>query len=174
MARVISAGHAPGWANARVGVAELRQGLAAFASWEKSLRRSSKACSPKSKPRAEDAGRNFDSDRRSAGACGRDGRAWTDAFLHRIRGEILLKRDPANTAPAEEAFLTAIAVANSKRRGVSSCGRRFAGEALSDPTAPPTPMPCSHPRSKAFRRRRNSRRSQKRRRCSPRLRRAMT
>ena len=34
-----------------------------------------------------------------------------DAFLHRIRGEILLKRDPANTAPAEEAFLTAIAVA---------------------------------------------------------------
>ncbi|HXW40447.1 MAG TPA: hypothetical protein VEK75_04540, partial [Xanthobacteraceae bacterium] len=36
---------------------------------------------------------------------------WTDAFLHRIRGEILLKRDPANTAPAEDAFLTAIATA---------------------------------------------------------------
>jgi hypothetical protein len=35
----------------------------------------------------------------------------TDAFLHRIRGEILLKRDPANTAPAEEALLTAIAIA---------------------------------------------------------------
>jgi predicted ATPase len=35
----------------------------------------------------------------------------SDAFLHRLRGEILLKRDPANTTPAEEAFLTAIAVA---------------------------------------------------------------
>jgi predicted ATPase len=39
------------------------------------------------------------------------GERWTDAFLHRIRGEILLKLNPANTAPAEDAFLTAIAVA---------------------------------------------------------------
>jgi predicted ATPase len=35
----------------------------------------------------------------------------TDAFLHRARGEILLKRDPTNTAAAEEAFLAAIAIA---------------------------------------------------------------
>ena len=35
--------------------------------------------------------------------------------MHRIRGEILLKRDPANTAPAEEAFLTAIAVAQQQK-----------------------------------------------------------
>jgi predicted ATPase len=35
----------------------------------------------------------------------------SDAFLHRIRGEILLKRDSANLTPAKEAFLTAIAVA---------------------------------------------------------------
>ena len=35
-----------------------------------------------------------------------------DAFLHRLRGEILLKCDPANHAPAEEAFLTAVAIAN--------------------------------------------------------------
>ena len=34
-----------------------------------------------------------------------------EAELHRTRGEILLKRDPANPAPAEKAFLTAIAVA---------------------------------------------------------------
>jgi hypothetical protein len=40
---------------------------------------------------------------------------WTDSFLHRIRGEILLKRDPTNTGPAEEAFLTAIAVAQSQK-----------------------------------------------------------
>jgi hypothetical protein len=35
--------------------------------------------------------------------------------LHRIRGEILLKRDPANTASAEEAFLTAIAIAQQQK-----------------------------------------------------------
>ena len=34
-----------------------------------------------------------------------------EAELHRARGEILLKRDPADPAPAEQAFLTAIAVA---------------------------------------------------------------
>ena len=39
----------------------------------------------------------------------------TDAFLYRIRGEILLKRDPANTAPAEEALLTAIAIAQQQK-----------------------------------------------------------
>ena len=43
------------------------------------------------------------------------GERWTDALLHRIRGEILLKRDPANTAPAEEAFLTAIAIAQQQK-----------------------------------------------------------
>ncbi len=40
---------------------------------------------------------------------------WNLAELHRIRGEILLKRDPANTAPAEEAFLAAIAVAKEQK-----------------------------------------------------------
>ena len=34
-----------------------------------------------------------------------------EAELHRARGETLLKRDPAKPAPAEEAFLTAIAIA---------------------------------------------------------------
>ncbi len=33
------------------------------------------------------------------------------AFIHRLRGEILLKRDPSNSVPAEEAFRTAIDVA---------------------------------------------------------------
>jgi predicted ATPase len=32
-----------------------------------------------------------------------------------LRGETLLKRDPANTAPAEDAFLTAIAVAQQQK-----------------------------------------------------------
>jgi hypothetical protein len=43
------------------------------------------------------------------------GEHWTDSFLHRIRGEILLRRDPANTAPAEEAFLTSIAIAQQQK-----------------------------------------------------------
>ena len=34
-----------------------------------------------------------------------------EAELHRVRGAILLKREPANPAPAEEAFQTAVAVA---------------------------------------------------------------
>jgi predicted ATPase len=43
------------------------------------------------------------------------GEHWTDAFLHRILGEILLKHDPANTEPAEEALLTAIAIAQQQK-----------------------------------------------------------
>jgi hypothetical protein len=44
--------------------------------------------------------------------CDRLGFRAFEAELHRARSEILLKRDPANAAPAEEALLTAIAVAN--------------------------------------------------------------
>jgi predicted ATPase len=42
------------------------------------------------------------------------GQHWTDALLRRIRGEILLKRDPANLAPAEEAFRVAVAIAQTQ------------------------------------------------------------
>jgi predicted ATPase len=38
-----------------------------------------------------------------------------DAPLHQIRGEVLLKRDPTNAAPAEEAFLTAITIAQQQK-----------------------------------------------------------
>jgi hypothetical protein len=34
--------------------------------------------------------------------------------LHRIRGKVLLKRDPANPASVEEAFLAAIAIAQAR------------------------------------------------------------
>jgi predicted ATPase len=43
--------------------------------------------------------------------CDRMGHRAFEAELHRARGEILVKRDPANLAPAEDAFLTANAVA---------------------------------------------------------------
>jgi class 3 adenylate cyclase/predicted ATPase len=46
---------------------------------------------------------------------GETGERWSDAFLHRGRGEILLKCNPANTAPAEDAFLAAIAVAQQQK-----------------------------------------------------------
>ena len=43
------------------------------------------------------------------------GEHWTDAFLHRIRGEIILKLDSANVTPAEDAFLAAIAIAQQQK-----------------------------------------------------------
>ena len=43
---------------------------------------------------------------------------FTDPYLHRLRGECLLKREPGNSAAAEEAFKTAIAVA--KQQGARS------------------------------------------------------
>jgi class 3 adenylate cyclase/predicted ATPase len=43
------------------------------------------------------------------------GEHWSDAFLHRLRGKILLKRDPANMAPAEDALLTAVAIAQQQK-----------------------------------------------------------
>jgi class 3 adenylate cyclase/predicted ATPase len=43
------------------------------------------------------------------------GEHWTDAQLHRIRGEIVHKRDPANRVSAEEAFLAAITIAKHQK-----------------------------------------------------------
>ena len=46
---------------------------------------------------------------------GRTEQRWYEAEMHRIRGEILLKRDPANTAPAEQSLQAAIAIAQSQQ-----------------------------------------------------------
>ena len=46
------------------------------------------------------------------------GQHFADAFLHRLRGDILLKRNPADPAPAEKAYRTAIAIA--KEQGARS------------------------------------------------------
>ena len=56
--------------------------------------------------------------------CDRAGYRAFEAELHRVRGEMLLKRDPANPASAEETFLTAIAVA--KQQGTRSFELRAA------------------------------------------------
>src|SRR6185437_12794746 len=89
------------------------------------------------------------------------GQHWTGAFLHRIRGEILLKGEPANNAPAEEAFLTAISVA--QQQEARSCEGRCRWRSFINRRAgQPTRTTCSRSRSKAFCRRRNSRKSRKR------------
>jgi class 3 adenylate cyclase/predicted ATPase len=56
--------------------------------------------------------------------CERIGHRTFKAELHRVRGEMLLKRDPANAATAEEALQTAIAVA--QRQGTRSFELRAA------------------------------------------------
>ncbi len=45
----------------------------------------------------------------------RTGQHWYEAEMHRARAEILLKRDPADLAPAEQALQTAIAVAQHQK-----------------------------------------------------------
>jgi predicted ATPase len=56
--------------------------------------------------------------------CERTGHRAFEAELYRARGEMLLKRDPPNPAPAEEAFQTAIAVA--RQQGARSFELRAA------------------------------------------------
>ena len=75
----------------------------------------------------------------------RTGERWFDAELHRTRGEILVKQNPADPAPAEAAFLTAIAIAQQQKarsfelRAALSLAKLF----INRPAAPGTPMPCS-------------------------------
>jgi tetratricopeptide (TPR) repeat protein len=52
------------------------------------------------------------------------GERWADSMLHRIRGEILLRREQTNPARAEEAFRTALAIAT--EQGARSWGLRAA------------------------------------------------
>ena len=92
-------------------------------------------------------------------------------FPHLIRGEFLLKRDPADPAPAEEAFRPPSPSRKSKARAAMTCKRRYRSPSSTNrPVAPSKPTPSSRRRSKAFRRRRRCRRSPRRRRCSRRSR----
>jgi hypothetical protein len=82
-----------------------------------------------------------------------------------LRREILLKRDPANTAPTEDALPTAVAIAQ-QARSFDLRAALFAGEALS------THRPANAHAvlafvPTAFRRPRNFPRSRKRKRFSP-------
>jgi predicted ATPase len=46
---------------------------------------------------------------------GETGEHWSDAFLHRLRGKTLLERDPTNVTRAEDALLTAVAIAQQQK-----------------------------------------------------------
>ena len=88
------------------------------------------------------------------------------AFLHRLRGEILLKVDPSNPARPEEAFQTAIAIA--REQGARSFGLQAAlklAKLYQSTSRPVEAQLSSRPRSKASRRRPKCRRSLRRRRC---------
>ena len=61
--------------------------------------------------RAGDGGRAVAILDEALATCDRTGYRAFEAELHRARGEILLQRDPADPAAAEDAFLAAIAVA---------------------------------------------------------------
>ena len=111
----------PSWARARlgqggIGSTEVREALAAYAGQGNRLYvpfyRGLLAEIEGEEQSADRALARIDEALALAGATGEH---WTDAFLHRIRGEILLKRAPTNTAPAEQAFLTAIAIAQQQK-----------------------------------------------------------
>ena len=53
----------------------------------------------------------------------RTGQQWFDAEIHRTRGDILLEKNPADPAPAVDAFHTAIAIAQ-HQIGRASCRER--------------------------------------------------
>jgi hypothetical protein len=81
----------------------------------------------------------------------------------------LLKSDPANTPPAEDALLTAITVAQQqKARSFELRAALSLAKLITQRTNPPTPPPCSRLRSRAFRRARNFPRPRRRKRFSPR------
>jgi predicted ATPase len=110
-----------GWAHARLGdretgVAELRQALADLAEqgnklWLPLYR----GLLAQIESDAEDPERALATIDEALVLADQIGAYWASAFLHRICGEVLLKRDPANTMPAEEAFLNAIAIAQKQK-----------------------------------------------------------
>jgi predicted ATPase len=108
------------WASARLddhetGAAELRQALAAFTD------QGNKVLVPffqgllaqiEAQDDAEGALTRLD---QALALAGETGERWNDARLYQCRGEILLQRDAANTAPAEDSFLAAIAIAQQQK-----------------------------------------------------------
>ena len=87
-------------------------------------------------------------------------------FLHRLRGEFLLKRDLRNPAPAEEAYRTAIEVAKEQgARSYELLASCRSPSSINRLAASPKPTPFSRLRSKTFRRLPRCPKSPRHRRC---------
>jgi predicted ATPase len=118
------------WARARLGdrvtgMTELRQALAAYAD------QGNKVIAPffqgqlaELEAEGQDYGGALARIHGAVALAEQTGEHWTDALLHRIRGDILLKADPGNPARAEEAYLAAIAIA--REQGARCFGLRAA------------------------------------------------
>jgi predicted ATPase len=119
-----------GWAHARLsdrvtGMAELRQALAAYAE------QGNKLYAPFFQGRLAELEAEDPTDvvplariDEALALAEQTGQRWTDALLHRIRGDVLLKADPDNPGRAEEAYLTATAIA--REQGARSFGLQAA------------------------------------------------
>jgi predicted ATPase len=108
-----------GWAKARlggrdVGVREMKEGIAVLAEQESRLHMPfiQGLLADVESEIGESALSRIDG---ALALASETGQRWSDSFLHRIRGEILLKLDPANMATAEQAFRAAIAVAQKQK-----------------------------------------------------------
>ena len=119
-----------GWARARLGdrdagVAEFRQGLAEYA--EKKTLVSVQLCQgllAELEGEAQGAATALARIDEALALAEQTDQRWTDAFLHRIRGDILLKADPDNPARAEDAYRAAISIA--REQGARSFGLQAA------------------------------------------------
>ena len=66
------------------------------------------------------------------------------AFIHCLRGEFLLKRDPANPSPAEDELPSRLR--KRRARGATSCSPLWRSpSSIDQPVAGPTPVPSSRP-----------------------------
>ena len=92
----------------------------------------------------------------------RTGQRWFDAEMHRMRGDILFEKDAANSDPAEEAFLTAIGIAqHQKARSFELRAALSLAKLYRATGRDATHLPSSIRRSKASRRLRNFPRSRR-------------
>jgi predicted ATPase len=115
-----------GWARAQAGdrdsgSAELRQGLAELAEQKALLAVPTyQGLLAELEAEGPSAARALAQIDEALALAQRTGQLWTNAFLHRIRGDILLKANPANPDRGAAAYLAAIAIA--REQGARSYG----------------------------------------------------
>ena len=99
-------------------------------------------------------------------AIARDGgQSYNEPFLHRLRGDFLLKRNPDDPAPAEDAYRTAVTLATKQgARTYQLLASLCSPNCINQRSAPSKLVPSSRQPSKVSRRRPKCRRSRKGRR----------